>query len=123
MSRYKFECPHCKQSYKITLYHPGYSDVIPVRCSKCSIHTDFDIYDGRVRELYKRGGQELFEEALASCECGGRFSEDAPYRCRVCNHAVSIEEMKAQTRAWFGAARLGRRIGREHVLPKQKKIS
>lgn len=56
-----------------------------VRCSKCG--------KTRVEPIEAVGDAELvFEASDTSCDCGGRFSDDAPIRCRACRStSVTVE--------------------------------
>ena len=121
MARANFRCPHCGDRYRITTFHLGYSQVVDMRCNRCSATVLVDIYSRHASRLHRENGGNYtpgyfraLTECLAPCACGGRFVYDAPFRCRRCNAEVSLAEIKRQINWW------GSPDGRPGILMKRE---
>ena len=102
----EIQCAQCGQKLHWLRHSPMYDEAF-FYCTECPMRVDVSLYDERAIKLRKmvesKTGEswtkqfvklyiELSEQNLTSCDCGGRFTHDAPRRCLRCFAVLSESE-------------------------------
>lgn len=91
----EYACPYCRNAVVLKQpfpYHSGFSDQGYLYCDRCPNVVLFSIYDKFYTELcYEKAPwglsleqEQLVEENLCPCPCGGSFKFSAKPRCPHC---------------------------------------
>src|SRR3712207_4170568 len=87
------ECPNCHEKLFRVDHSPMIDDHL-LYCDHCARNVEVDIYDPVTMEIYRRLSESKsltreslmmeIEARLRSCDCGGRYKDEAPRRCHKC---------------------------------------
>lgn len=111
MAIYNFTCPYCRKMSQIQNYALGFLDALELRCDNCPTTLWVGLYDPKMTKFYEEFGidysrqddrMKAIEEALKPCDCGGSFHHLSAYRCNLCHHEMTLEEIIRQI-GWRGA--------------------
>jgi hypothetical protein len=90
------ECEHCRQQFRYSIYHCGFSDCCYAYCEKCGSTAVLSMWNPVVKKLpgifpWQHEINEASEPYILACECGGHFRAGASPRCPHCYEPLSAD--------------------------------